>query len=530
MKLHEGAGCRVVYLFIFLTTCACVLTFYRLDSYLAGPSWYTVTETSPLSLSMPDGNCSCSVGNLPALGTNESNVATLSCHCNNSTADRYLRGGVGSVTLIQFQCPVNPPIEVEKACPPSVHTVETVEVEKACPPSSHVVETVEVEKACPPSSHVVETVEVEKACPPSLHTVERVEVAKPCPGVPWYAEGKTWHSPPKFPSCTMDACFNYSRCDNMTEPLVFTYDLPGPPQRSFEGFNKSKYWTDDPEKACLFFVFLDTKYPWPVKPYNLPHWNGGLNHVLITFADKWELRGPPSGSIGNASIMGTILYQTTSRPGFDIGIPLPGKVHLTELQSVHPMKRKYFATFRGTRYLGAHMDGAFRSFDSFREMHNGDDVIVVTTCNQITNNGLRSEHPELGVNCDEDGELHAKYEFTDLMNATFGLAPAGRQPASYRFIEVMSAGGIPVLITDNYVKPFETLIDWHECALEFPTSQMHRIIPALRALKEEDILRRQRNCLRIYNEFLKDDDTLTEASMRALKKRFMGVFPNFAQI
>lgn len=458
-----------IYVLIFLAVFACAWSFYRLNSLL---SWYTVTPDStscPLSLSMPEGNCSCIV----SYPSGPAKVPALSCNCD---------GAETNATSL-LECP---------ACPDPV---------------------------------VANT-----ACPPSVQTVERVEVEKPCPGVPWYAEGRGWHFASEYPRCSMDVCFDYSRCENMTEPLVYTYDLPTRPVQFFERINQSKYWTASPEKACLFFVFLDAQIRWPVHPKDLPYWNGGVNHVLITFVDKWEIRNPPPGSIGNASIMATLVYQTISRPGFDIAIPLPGRMHLTDLQSLHPWERKYFATFRGTRYLGESGDGVFRSYDSFRGMHNGEDVVVATTCRHQTNDKLREERPHLGVHCDEDGEVYAKYAFQDLMNTTFGLVPAGRQPSSYRFIEVLSAGAVPVLITDNYVKPFDTLIHWHECLLEFATSQMHRIVPALRALRPEDIVKRQGNCLRIYNQFLKDDDTLLDASMRALKERFMGVIPSFAQV
>jgi len=373
-----------------------------------------------------------------------------------------------------------------------------------------------------------------KACPsPEVQVVEKEvvkEVAKPCPNVPWYAEDREWHFSAGFPLCSMDVCFNYSKCENMEELKVFTYDLPSPPVRNFYRINESKYWTDDPEKACLLFVFLDTAYPWPTWPKNLPYWNGGLNHVLVTFGDRWEHRRAPPDSIGNASIMATVAYETSHRPGFDISIPLPGHANCSNLQSVNILQRKYFATFRGTRYLGTQGEGVFRSHDSFRGMHNGKDVVVATTCNHRTNNFIRRDRPDVAENCDEDEELYLRYNFLDLMNATFGLVPAGRQPNSYRFIEVLSAGSIPVLIADNYVKPFDTMIHWHDCLLQFPTSQMHRIISTLRALKAEDIVQRQENCLEFYNEFLKDENTLQEAAMRALKERFLGVLPNFAQV
>lgn len=109
------------------------------------------------------------------------------------------------------------------------------------------------------------------------------------------------------------------------------------------------------------------------------------------------------------------------------------------------------------RYIG-HKEGNFRSDPAFRSMHNGEDVIVAVTCNHKTNNKIRKHHPEQGEGCGEDEVTYKEYDFNDLMNSTFGLAPAGRSPSSYRMIEILSAGTIPVLIADNYVKPFDTMI------------------------------------------------------------------------
>ena len=98
-------------------------------------------------------------------------------------------------------------------------------------------------------------------CPPPRVEVVEKEVIKEvikkesCPGVPWYAEGKTWHYPAEFPLCSMDACFNYSKCENSDELLIYSYDRPSPPLRWFSHINDSKYHTNDPAKACIFLVF-----------------------------------------------------------------------------------------------------------------------------------------------------------------------------------------------------------------------------------------------------------------------------------
>ncbi len=380
------------------------------------------------------------------------------------------------------------------------------------------------------------SIKEELKCSSEDTVVKTKHESHPAAAGPWYAQGKAWHYPATLPRCSMDACFNYSRCENNAaadhDLLIYSYDSPSSPVRYFSRINESKWHTNDPQAACIFFVFVDTTYPWPPHPSSLPHWNGGLNHVIISFADKWTQWGPHTDATGFASIMASDIHETTYRAGFDISIPLPGKHHFRELQELKPLEeRKYFAAFRGLRYLGfdnGSEEAIFRSFDSFRNMHNGKDVIVATSCNHATNNMKREKDPILGIHCDEDDALHANYSFTDLMNTTFGLVPAGVSPSSYRFIEVLSAGAIPVLIADNYVKPFDTLIHWHRCLIQFPTSQMHRILPVLRALTKDELVRRQRNCLRIYDGFLRDDDALLQSAIHALKARFLGAAsPNF---
>ncbi|KAH7421475.1 hypothetical protein KP509_13G059500 [Ceratopteris richardii] len=348
---------------------------------------------------------------------------------------------------------------------------------------------------------------------------------------PWYAEGRTWHYPVLFPRCSMDACFNFSRCtgdpEHGSKLLIYSYDTPSPPVKYFTGVKSSQWNTENASIACLFFVFLDLNSPHRPHPRTLPHWNDGMNHVLISFADMWKQRGPPPETIGFASVMASDMHETIYRAGFDISIPLPGKVHMRELQGLPPGDgRRYLLTFRGLRYLGRPSDeGVLRSAAEFRALHNGVDVVVVTSCRHATNDAARRDAPELGVHCEEDQALYAKYTFRELMNTTFGLVPAGRQPSCYRMIEVMSAGAIPVLVADNYVKPFDTLIHWHRCLIQFPSSHMHLILPTLRSIPSSELLDRQRYCIRIYNSFLKDDATLLRSAINALTARFLGAVP-----
>ena len=224
------------------------------------------------------------------------------------------------------------------------------------------------------------------ACPP-VPAAKRVEkVVEGAVLDPWHASSKALHSPFRFPRCSMDVCFNFSRCDNMDELLVYHYDEINPPKWFFQALRASPYFTADPEKACIFLVTLDRRMEEPRIPAlkTLPHWNHGLNHVLISFVDNWsKWRNPMASTLEKAAIMTTITHQTTYRPAFDISVPLPALKYYEDLQELTAFQRKYFLTFKGTRYLAEFGGGSFRSHPSMRGMHNGKDVIVVTTCKQV---------------------------------------------------------------------------------------------------------------------------------------------------
>lgn len=346
---------------------------------------------------------------------------------------------------------------------------------------------------------------------------------------PWYAAGQVWHYPVRFPRCSMDACFNYTRCYGQQDLLIYAYQVPSGPVRYFSKLQGSKWHTRDPSKACLFLVFLDNAGPkLPFNTQQFSHWDGGLNHVLVTFADMWAQKGPPPDTIGKAALMASQLHQTISRPGFDVSISLPGKRHFPHLQATKPFKRKYMLTFRGLRYLAVHMasEGVFRSHATFRGMHNGQDVIVATSCKHPVNEEHRQKDPTLWEHCEEDEAQYKRYSFSDLMNTTFGLVPAGISPNSYRLAEVLSAGAVPVLIADNYVKPFEGLLQWHRCILQFPTTQMHRILGVVRSMPPSVVACRQQHCIRIYQTIFKNDDSLFAAAIASLQARFMGAVPS----
>ncbi|CAI5997880.1 unnamed protein product, partial [Closterium sp. NIES-65] len=337
----------------------------------------------------------------------------------------------------------------------------------------------------------------------------------------WYSE-RPFHLPPVFPLCTMDACFNFSRCPSppAREPLVYSY-WPGP--KYFARFNTTRWHTDDPSKACFFFVFMSAGHPRHFK--DLPFWGeDGHNHVLISFADNWS--GPPAWSVGKAALMLTAAHLTVHRAAFDVSLPLPPtwKRHAAGLRSVPVGARRYLLTFMGTRYLGS-MHGSFRSSQAFKALHNGKDIIVVTQCGGSTNRRIIEEDPSLLPECTADAALFRSFSYPALMNSSFALVPAGRQASTYRFIEALTAGAIPVVVADNWKLPFDDIIPWHRCLLLFPTHLLSRIEPTLRAITPQAAEKRRQRCVSIFEEYLASDDILMRSAMTALKSHAGGIFP-----
>ncbi|KAF5285697.1 hypothetical protein FQA39_LY16503 [Lamprigera yunnana] len=201
--------------------------------------------------------------------------------------------------------------------------------------------------------------------------------------------------------CRMETCFDYSRCHKDFRVYIYPPDDALLPSHSYQKLlgvlEESRYYTNDPNKACLFILSLDTLdrdrlssdyvRNLQLRIQRLPYWNNGQNHVIFNlYSGTWPdysengLDFDPGMSIlAKASVS-----MNNMRPGFDISIPLFHKKHPEKggepgfvVSNNFPLNKSYLLAFKGKRYV--HGIGS-ETRNALFHLHNEQDIVMVTTC------------------------------------------------------------------------------------------------------------------------------------------------------
>ena len=286
--------------------------------------------------------------------------------------------------------------------------------------------------------------------------------------------------------------------------------------------------TDDPSKACLFFSTIDPLHDRlelgdtdaGLKALQSdPHWAGGKNHVLVycedaNFERSWvggRLTAERIALIGKAMLWSADLYPRMIRPQFDLVLPLDAhnKGESRALRAVPAHSRRFLLTFKGTTLMGEvaynrhHLHSLYGMESRRVEIH--------MLCKPHTAHmRIKSHH------CRKEAahEQHAMLTFEELLNTTFGLVPGGRQQASYRLLETLANGAIPVILEDlPFLPPLDSTIPWHTCLVRLYDEDLDKLVPMLEGLLATgrvDSL--QRGCLAIYDQYFRTPEMMYTAA------------------
>lgn len=183
----------------------------------------------------------------------------------------------------------------------------------------------------------------------------------------------------KFKSCRMETCFDFTKCyDNF---LVYVYPPEplnslgaAPPisqnyQKILTAIQESRYYTADPDKACLFVLGIDTLdrdslsedyvRNVPSRLQRLPYWNNGKNHLIFNlYSGTWpDYEEHMLGfDAGEAILAKASMSVQSMRPNFDVSIPLFHKHFPLRggntgyvVSNNFPANKKYLLAFKGKR-------------------------------------------------------------------------------------------------------------------------------------------------------------------------------------
>jgi hypothetical protein len=90
-----------------------------------------------------------------------------------------------------------------------------------------------------------------------------------------------------------------------------------------------------------------------------------------------------------------------------------------------------------------------------------------------------------------------------MMDSIFIGAPRGDCFFSYRFSEILSAGAIPVVYSDDWLLPFNKhVVDWEKCAVFIPEKDMSKTLQVLRAISDEQRCEMQKYAMQVWDEYV----------------------------
>eukprot|EP00752_Nemacystus_decipiens_P012934 g11447.t2 len=242
-----------------------------------------------------------------------------------------------------------------------------------------------------------------------------------------------------------------------------------------------------------------------------PKWNEGSHHLMVDMSDDGRNHRPAiadSYAMEASSNMHTCFY----RMGYDISISLAPEHSFHDLDRIDPWDRKFFLTTKGSVYLSGRGSEERMSLVPIHDKDHG--VVISLHCFEGHGEHLLPENAEY---CQSLRGSYDDYEYSELMNSTFGLVPAGRSPGTFRLGEVMSAGAIPVFVGRDIVPAFQERFDWSSFSFSFAPNEVGAyMVKTLRAVPHARLEEMQRKSLEVYLEIFGPDENDFRPSARIL--------------
>lgn len=120
-----------------------------------------------------------------------------------------------------------------------------------------------------------------------------------------------------------------------------------------------------------------------------------------------------------------------------------------------------------------------------------------------------------------------EYDYPHILEkGTFCLISRGVRLTQPNFLEAMAAGCIPVIMADNYVMPFNEILDWTLASIIIRENDLHSVMSVLKAVSKQKIIELQRQVKFFYERYFSTIEKITLTALDELNDR---VFPHLAK-
>merc|ERR1719394_8036 len=309
---------------------------------------------------------------------------------------------------------------------------------------------------------------------------------------------------PSREGCSLFNCFDVYRCGGLghgglkvyIHPPVLYLKPSGEEVGSFsteyfsmlEAVFDSKYYTDDPDSACLFLPSLDLlslpaeDHIWVGRALaSLPHWDGGRNHLIFSML-------PPSSPPPTDMALLATTALAKIRPGFDLPIAALPPARSGDLPTSGHPTRPYLVVIAQTN-----IDSDLR--DKLEKEAKPWDLVTVTQDSSYL--------PLLGS---------ATYCLVDLSSP---LPPS-------LLVDCLSHGSVPVLLSPSvcsHTLPLSPVIDWASISVNLRLGASLAILQHLHSLPPDTLRAMQAKGATVYSSHLSSPAAQILSVLDLLEKR-----------
>ncbi len=111
-----------------------------------------------------------------------------------------------------------------------------------------------------------------------------------------------------------------------------------------------------------------------------------------------------------------------------------------------------------------------------------------------------------------------RWDFESLLhNSTFCLVPRGRRLGSFRLIETLQAGCVPVVLADDWVLPFSELVDWAQVAVVADERLLLQVPEIVRSIPQARIFAMRQKTQVLWENYFSSVDRIVQRTLEVRK-------------